>query len=117
MLSQKQQPSPGPLRIEKSRVGAAVELALRGELDLSTAPVLDSELEAALADSSCERIVIDMSGLEFIDSTGIAILVRALRRDAGVSRIRFVPAARLEVTRVLEVTGLEARLVASGRYL
>lgn len=117
MLSQKQPASPGPFQIENRRAGDDVTLALRGELDLSNAVALDVALEAALSDDSCERVVIDMAELDFIDSTGIAILVRALRRDSGSPRIRFVHGQRLGVTRVLEVTGLEERLLASGRYL
>ena len=51
-----------------------------------------------------------MSELEFIDSTGIALLVATLGRNEDETRIRFVPSASPAVTRVLELTGLAERL-------
>jgi anti-anti-sigma factor len=56
-------------------------------------------------------VVLDMTGLEFIDSTGIALLVATLSRDdAEDPRVRFVPSAALAVTRVLDLTGVGERL-------
>ena len=79
-----------------------------GELDLSTVPSLVHELEAAL-----ERpeggVVVDLSDLEFIDSTGIAVLVRAMG-DGEETRLRFVPSRSEAVGRVLEMTGVAERM-------
>jgi anti-sigma B factor antagonist len=58
--------------------GSAV-VVLVGELDLNTAPVLEGTLDPLLDDGPPE-VVIECSGLEFIDSSGIAILVRAQQR-------------------------------------
>lgn len=54
-----------------------------------------------------------MRGLDFIDSTGIALLVRTLSRDKS-HRLRFIPSESRSVTKVLEMTGLAARLVEAG---
>jgi anti-sigma B factor antagonist len=53
-------------------------LALIGELDLASAPQLEHELAKAQAPGT--RIIIDLSGLEFIDSSGLHMLLSANRR-------------------------------------
>ena len=87
--------------------GGSRVIRVGGELDLSTVPILEDELEAAL-----ERldggVVVDLSDLEFIDSTGIAVLVRAMG-DEG-SRMSFVPSRSAAVVRVLEMTGVAERM-------
>jgi stage II sporulation protein AA (anti-sigma F factor antagonist) len=81
-------------------------LALRGELDLSTV----AEVHEALADheSPAHRaIVIDLSALQFIDSSGINFLIRLWRdRPDGVA---FVAPAD-DVGRVLDIAGVRALL-------
>jgi anti-anti-sigma factor len=86
-------------------------LALSGELDLSNADRFSDELARAEDGASPpSRIVLDLSELEFIDSTGIALLVSALSRNEGDVRISFIPSDSPAVTRVLELTGLAERL-------
>ena len=80
-----------------------------GELDLSTVPALEHELEAALSRPD-GGVVLDLSDLEFIDSTGIAVLVRAMGDEDGESRLRFVPSRSDAVVRVLEMTGVSERM-------
>jgi anti-sigma B factor antagonist len=80
-----------------------------GELDLATVPALADELDAAV-NGPASRVVVDMSDLEFIDSTGIAVLVRAMGREGGSSRLRFVPSRAPGVIRTLEMTGVAERM-------
>lgn len=112
MLAESQQVRCGPLTITVVHDGATRTVALQGELDLATAEAVQRQLEIAMTDPACERLVLDMAKLEFIDSTGIAVLLRAVQRDAGYDRLRVVPSAALGVTRVLALTGLEERLAA-----
>lgn len=91
--------------VESRQEGTAVVLTVRGELDLVSAPALRGKLHDATAGSPGE-VVVDLERLDFLDSTGISVLVDALKRaeDAG-GRMRLrspTPAVR----RVLEVTGL-----------
>lgn len=81
---------------------------VHGELDLSTAPELEGPLEATL-ESGEGSVLIDLSQCEFIDSTGIALIVRAWQRlDSGENGRALVICSRNEqVRRVLEITGLE----------
>jgi anti-sigma B factor antagonist len=83
-------------------------IAVRGELDLSTAPELGDALDHAL-DSGEGSVLIDLTRCEFIDSTGIALIVRAWQRlDGGEDgRGLVICSQNDQVRRVLEITGLE----------
>ncbi len=97
----------GLLTVRQTDEAARVRLALHGELDLSNAPTAEVQLEAALRTS--KDVLIDLSRLEFLDSTGIALLVAALqRRDAA--RLSFLPSEAIAVRRLLSLTGLDAKL-------
>lgn len=102
----------GTLTLRVNNEGPARTLALVGELDMANAATLATELEDLEAAAGNEPITIDMSGLEFIDSTGIAVLVAAYRRanGEGESRLRFIRSRATGVQRVMDVTGLEKEL-------
>ncbi len=83
----------------------AVTVTVVGEVDTFTAPVLRSSLDTQLEQQPRE-LVIDLSGVQFLGSAGLAVLVEtqksARARDVG---LRLVATTRA-VTRPLEVTGL-----------
>jgi anti-sigma B factor antagonist len=60
------------------RRGDAVILWLRGELDLATSALLELELDGAQV--GVKRLIVDLTGLELIDSVGLATLVQARQR-------------------------------------
>jgi anti-anti-sigma factor len=83
-------------------------VAVRGELDLSTAPELEGPLESALEGGNAP-VLIDLVECEFIDSTGIAMIVRAWQQLEGNEERagRLMIANRNDqVQRVLEISGL-----------
>jgi anti-anti-sigma factor len=84
-------------------------LQLRGELDLANASTFETALTKALEDGD-GHVIVDMTELAFIDSTGIALLVTAINNDGDGSRLRFVNSQAAAVTKVLEMTGVAARL-------
>ncbi|ADH70647.1 MULTISPECIES: STAS domain-containing protein [Nocardiopsis] len=81
-----------------------------GEIDLYTAPQLRDELIGALEDGA-RRLVVDMSRVEFCDSTGISVLLSAMKRSRDKDGDLELVAPRPAVTKVLEVTGLDAVFV------
>lgn len=110
MPSDQREISDGTLVLRTASDGDVQVIALAGELDLANAATAEGELDAALEDEAAE-VVVDMRDLEFIDSTGIALLVATLgRNEDGRARVRFVPSASMAVSRVLELTGLAERL-------
>jgi anti-sigma B factor antagonist len=99
----------GTLVVRTEKEGETHVVSLAGELDLANAGTVESALERSLAEGS-SRVVVDMRELEFIDSTGIALLVAALGHNGGEGRVSFIPSVAPAVTRVLELTGLAERL-------
>jgi anti-anti-sigma factor len=95
-------------RCDVRRSRDAVVVAPAGELDLSTVDVVERELDE-LRDAGFADIVVDLRGLEFIDSTGLALLIRWHRQ--ALHDLEFsVIAGPLAVQRVLELCGLQDTL-------
>jgi len=97
----------GSLAVRSERTGDAHVIELIGELDLDGAPRLEQELTSVEA-SDAESIVVDLGGLEFIDSTGIRLLVMASERSPD-GRFSLLRGPR-QVHRVFEITDLADRL-------
>ena len=83
-------------------------VTISGEIDLYTAPRLHSELAGLLADGMPPRVVIDMSGVEFCDSTGMNVLLSCLRRARERGGELEIAAPRPAVRKILQVTGLDS---------
>jgi anti-sigma B factor antagonist len=109
MSSEQRDIADGTLVVRTEKDGETHVVSFAGELDLANAGTAESALERSLAESS-SRVVVDMRELEFIDSTGIALLVAAIGHDGDEGRVSFIPSVAPAVTRVLELTGLAERL-------
>jgi anti-sigma B factor antagonist len=79
-----------------------------GEIDLYTAPRLHAELAAVIADRAPSRVVVDMSGVEFCDSTGMNVLLSCLRQARELGGEMELAAPRPAVKKILQVTGLDS---------
>lgn len=79
----------------------------RGELDLDTTEEIERALSIALA-SDAERVVVDLRGLEFMDSTGLRVIAAACSGPGG-ERVSLV-AGKPAVQGVFNVSGLAAEL-------
>lgn len=75
---------------------------------MNTATQLEPELEAALATPE-PTLLIDLSRCEFIDSTGIALIVRAWQQLDGNGRFALCGVGD-QVARVLDITGLDSTI-------
>jgi len=81
-------------------------VTLAGEIDLYTAPRLQSELVAAMRSADPALVVVDMSGVEFCDSTGMNVLLAAHRQACERGGDLVLAGPRAPVRKILEVTGL-----------
>lgn len=84
----------------------SLRLVPRGDLDLASAPRLQARLDELAAEGTPVRL--DVSGIEFIDSSGLRVLVNAVR-DARPSgrRLEIYGAPAKQVQRVFELTGFD----------
>ena len=98
------------LEIRTEREGETYVVRLVGELDLSGCDLTEQALLGAEA-SDAQNILVDIDGLEFIDSQGLRILLRALRRDqeSGRERLR-VTRGTGHVEELLRLTAIDQAL-------
>jgi stage II sporulation protein AA (anti-sigma F factor antagonist) len=102
--------SPPSFELRREMVDGICLISVRGELDLDTAPQLDQLLTSTIA-SSYAAVAIDLAECEFIDSTGIAVIVKAWHefadsaRDSGSDGFVLCSPSG-QVRRVLDITGL-----------
>ncbi len=95
------------LKVTTRSQGDHTVISVAGEIDLYTAPKLQSELTTALG-ASPARLIVDMSRVDFCDSTGINVLLAAHRqaRERGGELQLAGPGSATR--KVLQVTGLES---------
>ena len=82
-----------------------VIVALDGQVDLHNAAALREAIITGLA-SDAPGIVVDLSGVDFLDSAGLGILVGAYRRAAALDKTFRVCGVTPRVQRVLDLSGL-----------
>jgi anti-sigma B factor antagonist len=95
-----------PFGVRSDTVDGLHAVSVSGELDQGTAPELRGALAEALGDD-LSSVLIDLSDCNFIDSTGLSLLVEAKRRLADESRRFAVCCPDDDVRRLLELTGID----------
>ncbi|MEX2394995.1 MAG: STAS domain-containing protein [Actinomycetota bacterium] len=94
------------LLITQSESGKTRTVRLEGSCDLATAPTLKAALQP-LVPPDVESVVLDLAKLEFIDSTGLGVVLGSMRRlREGGGTLEITGAAGI-VKRVLEITDLD----------
>ena|ERR1700710_1867165 len=95
----------GKLMVHSEREGDLHTIYVRGELDLATAHDLEREL-IKVEDTDALSIILDLSDLQFIDSTGVRVLLSAHARSRANSNRLTLLRGSAAVQRVFEVTGI-----------
>ena len=96
-----------PLTISVEQDQGMVVLALVGELDPQTAPLLTEQIEAVRARSDfSETVVLDLSGITFVDSSGLRVWIDAQKAMTADERRLVFRHPSPHVARLLEITGL-----------
>jgi anti-sigma B factor antagonist len=96
------------LRLSSEQRGDAVVVAVGGELDLITSRELDEQLTRARRESS--RIVLDLTAVEFMDTSSLAVIVGHWKRLQTTGGTLVLAGARYRYTKTLWITGLADRL-------
>jgi anti-sigma B factor antagonist len=89
--------------------GRTAVLAVIGELDLVSCPSLGQAIDE-LAGADVDLVVVDLSGLEFMDSTGLHLLVRAQNEAHEAGRRFALVKGRAQVQRLFDLTGVTESL-------
>lgn len=97
------------LHVGTRQAGSATVVEAVGELDLHTAPMLQTELDEAI-EARAPLIVVDLGGVDFMDSTGLSVIVAtvaALRDQGGTLR---VVSSSNRITKVFTLTGVDQQV-------
>lgn len=96
------------LELESRASGDGQAVVVRGEIDMATAPMLRDKLNQ-LVDGGATRIVLDCRGLDFLDSSGIGVLI-AVRKRLGDDGVLTLESPQAHVRKVLDLTGVSAHV-------
>jgi anti-anti-sigma factor len=91
--------------VDTQTTGRAVTLTLRGELDLVSSPILEGALDVA-CESGAELILVNLRQVEFMDSTGLHLLVTAQQRAHDSGRRFAVVRGGEHVQRLFDLSGI-----------
>lgn len=99
----------GEFQVQVSREGQTEFIAVSGELDLASGSRLESELDK-IRPADTALVVVDLRELEFMDSTGLSIIVRAHQRLAEAGCELSLIKGSTQVQRLLDLTGVAERV-------
>jgi anti-sigma B factor antagonist len=94
------------LQIALDRNGEACVLTLQGEVDVYTAPAVRTRLLEAV-EGGCPVLVVDMAGVDFIDSSGLGVLVSGLKRIRESGGRMTLVTDRESILKIFRITGLD----------
>jgi anti-sigma B factor antagonist len=98
------------MSVSTQRDGGTLTVIVSGDIDLASGPAVSDAIGEALTADGAATVGVDLSGVRFLDSSGIALLLKA-RRDADERHITFrVVGAHGIALEVLELTGVLAHL-------
>lgn len=86
--------------------GSTLVTRIKGELDLNTADELRNKLDTALKNSAARNLICDFSGVSFIDSSGLGVLIGRLKNLETLGGSITIKNPRPSVYRILELSGL-----------
>ena len=96
---------PVNLELETDKRGDRSVVTLRGEIDVYTAPRLRQAL-IDLVEGGATQIVVDMSAVDFLDSTGLGVLVGGLKRVRMKEGSLSIVTSQDKILKIFDITGL-----------
>jgi len=93
------------LSVVTRREGARTVISVTGEIDVYTAPTLRERLNELVADGEY-HLVVDMAGVDFLDSTGLGVLVGGLKRARSHDGTLRLVCDQEKILKVFRITGL-----------
>ncbi len=99
-------PRYGQLELDVAVSGASIVIRVSGEVDLSNAERFEEAIQLACTDGGDRNVLVDLSELSFIDSTGLRVLIEATRNSRSNGDQLHFRGPSPQVRRILEVTGI-----------
>ena len=96
-------------RVEIRHQNGATVIAIVGELDLASSPALEENLERVF-ESDSRLVILDLRELNFMDSTGLSVMVKAHQTAEDADRRLYLVKGPPQVQRLLSLTGVGERL-------
>lgn len=93
------------IEVQVERRGGSTVVSARGEVDVATAPALRDGLDQAV-DGDAGSVIVDLTGVTFIDSTGLGVLIGVRKRCLDAGRDLRVVVTEPRILKVFEITGL-----------
>jgi len=94
------------LEIRTQLDGTTCTMTLDGEVDVYTAPRLKEEL-VSIIEGGCGHVIVDLENVAFIDSSGLGVLVGALRRARERDGSVRIVCTRENILKIFRITGLD----------
>lgn len=94
------------MELEATRRGRRAKARLQGELDHHSATAVRDQLDALIADLTIDELVLDLSGVTFMDSSGLGVILgryRTLTQRGGRLLLSAVP---VDIDRIFKMSGL-----------
>jgi anti-sigma B factor antagonist len=94
------------LRTEVSEIAGWTIVSIYGELDVATAPTLRERLIALVGEGS-HKLILDLEGVDFLDSTGLGTIISALKRVRTHGGDMRLVGTQPRIKRLFDITGLD----------
>ncbi|MFI5403778.1 MAG: STAS domain-containing protein [Planctomycetota bacterium] len=94
------------IQVKREKLGEAMVVSVGGSVDIYSSPELRGELKVAL-DGKVSRLVIDLGGVSFVDSSGLATLIEALQKVQGYGGKLFLCNISPKVLGVFQLANLD----------
>jgi anti-sigma B factor antagonist len=108
-----ERPPTSVLRLDTVRDGADATVFALGDLDAHTCDPLRDAVAVLAADPSVERVILDVAGIRFVDSSGLGTLVGAHRRATRAGKALHVRSPAVQLHGLLTRTGLGPMLLGT----
>ena len=101
----------GDLRLDCEIRGTTAELTLNGDLDMAAAFKLEPAIERVVSENAVDALVLDLAGVDFIDSAGVGSLLSTQQRLNDLGVVATVKRPSAAVKRVLDISGASTLLL------
>ena len=94
------------MQIDSKKTGGTLTVKLKGELDHHSADCVRSEVDRLIEDKSVRQLVFDFSGLHFMDSSGIGVILGRYKKMERRNGTVFLKGAGKQIDKILSMAGL-----------